>query len=255
MRVKRILILIGILAVLTLFLWAISSINREFEIANFTTTITGRSKEQIENLKIALAKIDGKILRTGEVFSFNEEVGERLSKWGYKGAPTIYQGEIINTPGGGLCQLTSTLYNAALLANMEIIERKPHLWVIHSVGPGRDAAILYDKIDLKFKNNLPYPVEIKGKITNDRLVIRFYGSRKPDFRADVDVEILQIYHAPDMPPYPKNEEGRSFIPSKGKDGVKVKVFRTIQKKGKQEKREVISIDTYKPVPGGTYITD
>lgn len=255
MRVKRILVLLGILIMLALFLWAICSINRKVEIANFTTTITGRSQEQIDNLNIALAKIDGKILRTGEVFSFNEVVGERLRKWGYKGAPTIYQGEIVNTPGGGLCQLTSTIYNAALLSDMEIIERKPHLWVINSVGPGRDAATLYEKIDLKFKNNLPYPIKIKGEMTNNRLVVRFYGSSKPDFKAYVDVEVLQVYPAPDMPAYPEEGNGKSPIPSKGKNGVKVKVFRTIQKKDEQERREVVSIDTYKPVPGGTYISD
>ncbi|MCD4785884.1 MAG: VanW family protein [Candidatus Eremiobacteraeota bacterium] len=255
MRVKRILVLLGILLALALFLWAIRYINREVEIANFTTTITGRSQDQIDNLNIALAKIDGKILRTGEVFSFNEVVGERLCKWGYKGAPTIYQGEIVNTPGGGLCQLTSTIYNVALLSDMEIIERKPHLWVINSVGPGRDAAILYDKIDLKFKNNLPYPVKIKGEMTNNRLVVRFCGSMKSDFKTFVDVEVIQVYPAPDMPPYPKDDNGKSPIPSNGKNGVKVKVFRTTQKESGHEKREVVSIDTYKPVPGGTYVND
>jgi len=242
---KKILIFLGVLALLILFSWAVINVCREVEIANFSTSISERTPEQIENIKIALAKIDGKILRPGEIFSFNEIVGERLKHLGFRGAPTIYQGTVIDTPGGGLCQLSSTIYNTALLSGMEIIERKPHLWVIRSVGPGRDAAIVYDRIDLKFKNNLPFSIRIKSEITETLLIIKFIASGELKYKVDLSVDILQVYRAPHHP------RGTPDVPGKraGRDGVKVKVIRTFREKDGTEKEEVISIDSYKPVPG------
>ena len=241
MPLKRVLILTGILVLFFLFLWATVNIGREVEIANFTTDVSKRSKEQVENINIAIAKIDETILNPGDIFSFNEIVGERLQKFGYKGAPTIYDGKIIDTPGGGLCQLSSTIYNTALLSGMEIVERQPHLWVINSTGPGRDAAVLYDKIDLKFKNNLPFPVKIKGEVTENLLIIRFYGTEKLEKEISIETEILQVYKSP-----VDNTSKRNTNINEGKDGVKVKVLRIIKEKGKHDMREVVSIDTYKP---------
>lgn len=260
------LILAGTILLLGLFLWAAVRIGSRVEIANFSTKISARSADQIENLKLALAKIDGTVIKPGEVFSFNETVGERLRQWGYRGAPTIYEGKIIDTPGGGLCQLSSTIYNAALLSGMEIIERKPHLWVINSVGPGRDAAILYDKIDLRFKNNLHHSITVRGELTNSLLIVRFYAPRKLDFKVKVDPQILQVFPAPDLPPNIGGEPDRSIIPTRGKDGVKVKVLRITENLEQQDKEnkegnidrettEVVSIDIYKPVPGGKYVDD
>ena len=244
MPLKRTLILIGIIILLGLFLWATVNIGKEVEIANFATDVSRRNEEQIENIKIALVKIDGAILNTGDIFSFNELVGERLQKFGFKGAPTIYNGRVVDTPGGGICQLSSTIYNTALLSGMEIIERQPHLWTIHSVGPGRDAAVLYDKIDLKFKNTLPTPVKIKGEVTENRLIIRFFAPQKFNRSIKITTEILQVYHPNTITVTGEKAE----TPSREKDGVKVKVLRITTEEGKPEAKEVISIDTYKPVP-------
>ncbi len=244
MPLKRTLILIGIIILLGLFLWATVNVGKEVEIANFATDISRRNEEQIENMKIALVKIDGTILNTGDIFSFNELVGERLQKFGFKGAPTIFDGKVIDTPGGGICQLSSTIYNAALLSGMEIIERQPHLWVVRSVGPGRDAAVLYDKIDLKFKNTLPLTVKIKGEVTENRLIIRFFAPQKLNSSIKITTEILQVYKPPTINRPGENKEE----PFQERDGVKVKVLRITKEEGKPEIKEVISIDTYKPVP-------
>ncbi|MCE1245488.1 MAG: VanW family protein [Firmicutes bacterium] len=254
MKRNRILGLIGILLLLGLFLWATESLGRDVEIANFSTHISGRSPEQITNLKLAMTRIDGKILKPADVFSFNDTVGERLRQWGYKGAPTIYEGQIVDTPGGGLCQLSSTIYNTALLSGMEIIERKPHLWVIHSVGPGRDAAILYNKIDLRFKNTHGFPVKIRTEIKGNFLIVRFLSSHELEKQYYIDVEPLQVYNASEIPNEIKTEPGRSLVPKPGKNGIKVKVRRITRIPGNPAATgmEIISIDTYKPVPGGIY---
>ncbi len=242
MPIRRLFLLLAVLLLLGVFLWAAVNINREVEISVFTTSLEGRTKDQIDNLQLASNKIDGVVINPGEIFSFNDIVGPRLARWGYKGAPTIYQRRLINTPGGGLCQMVSTLYNAALLAGMDIIERTPHLWVVDSVGPGRDATILYDKIDLKFRNNYDFPVKVRSSIESKQLVIRFLAPQKLKDKIYIKVDVLQVYPPPRYPSY--NE-----VTGKGKYGYKVRVYRIFKRNGKIVKKELISVDRYEPVPG------
>ncbi|MFP4497018.1 MAG: VanW family protein [Vulcanimicrobiota bacterium] len=250
---KRYILLIAILGVLVLFLWATDNINRDVEISSFTTSLQERTNTQIENLQMAAVKIDGIILEPGEVFSFNEIVGPRLELWGYRGAPTIYQGKVVNTPGGGLCQLSSTLYNLALLGGLEVIERYSHLWTINSVGPGRDAAIYYSKtgnLDLKFVNTYNYPIKIQIDITENRMYARLMAPKANDHEISIDVVFLQIIPPPRYPQLPSsNKEEQDNYGKKGKDGYKVKVYRIFSQEGKVIKREPISVDKYEPVPG------
>ena len=159
---------------------------------------------------------------------------------------------MVDTPGGGLCQLSSTIYNSALLSGMEIIERSPHLWKIKSVGPGLDAAIYLEKtgqIDLRFKNPYDFPVKIKCDIRNKRLFVRFMASHKPRRAVTVQVETLQVYPAPLYPRVPNSNGGSENSLFKGTDGCKVKVYRTFTEKGQVVRREVVSVDRYEPVPG------
>lgn len=251
MPLRRLLIFILVLLLLALFLWAAVHITRQIEISNFTTSLEGRNDAQIENLQLACARIDGVVLKPGDIFSFNEVVGERLRRFGYKGAPTIYQGKVVETPGGGICQLSSTLYNAALLAGMEILERTPHLWTIDSVGPGRDAAILYDKIDLKFKNRRDYPVRITAEARQSRIIVRFLAPQKPPQEISIEVETLRTIPAPIYPHYPQTNPSTTPFPVKGRDGCKVKAYRIFKENGKVVRRENLSTDTYQPVPGGS----
>ncbi len=249
---RRIALFIVVLVLLGLFLWATVNMTREFEIAGFTTSLEGRAQSQIDNLYIATAKIDGTILKPGEVFSFNEIVGERLRSWGYRGAPTIFMGRMVDTPGGGLCQLSSTLYNAALLSGMDIIERTPHLWKIDSVGPGLDAAIYLEKtgeIDLKFKNPHDLPVKIVCEIQNRRLFVRFISPRELEEKISVEVETLKVYPAPRYPDVPADDGDPMGISSRGTDGYKVRVSRVFSGGGRTARREIVSVDKYEPVPG------
>jgi vancomycin resistance protein YoaR len=250
MKLRRALLLILSLVLLGLFLWAVDNINRNVEIASFATSTEERTPEQLENLKLAALRIDSYILKPGEIFSFNEVVGERLRRWGFQGAPTLYQGTVVSSPGGGICQLSSTIYNAALLSGMEIIERTPHLWTISSVGPGRDATVLYDKIDLKFRNNHDFPVRIHVDITERKIITRIKAPRKLEDEITVASEILQIYPAPRYPGYSGGSSTETpQPPQEGRDGYRVKVHRYYTKEGKLMKKELVSVDKYEPVPG------
>lgn len=246
---RRAALLIFVLAALGVFLWAAVNMTREYEMAAYTSSLEGREPAQMENLQLASSKIDGYVLKPGELFSFNEVVGERLRHWGYKGAPTIFQGRMVDTPGGGLCQLSSTIYNTALLSGMEIIERSPHVWTISSVGPGLDAAIYLDRngeIDLKFRNLFDFPVKIKCEMSSNRLTVRILSPIKPGQDISVQVETLQVYPAP-MYPSPPEQSGPPQG-GKGRDGCKVKVWRTFSSNGRIT-RQVVSVDKYEPVPG------
>jgi vancomycin resistance protein YoaR len=250
MPFRRLILFILALVLLGAFLWAIVHVNKQVEIASFSTSLEGRTPEEIQNLGIAADKVDGFIIKPGEVFSLNEIVGERLRSSGFRGAPTIYQGKVVSTPGGGLCQFSSTLYNAALLSGMEIIERTPHLWAINSVGPGRDATVLYDKLDLKLKNPYEFPLKISIEIKNKRIITRIFGPQKPDYDVFVNVQILQTYPAPRYPNFSHdNSVDPVTVHPEGKEGYKVKVYRIFRKDGKPERKEIVSSDRYEPVPG------
>jgi vancomycin resistance protein YoaR len=249
-KFSRALLLILSLVLLGIFLWAVDNINSKVEIASFATSLEDRTPEQIENLKLAALRIDDYVLKPGEIFSFNELVGERLRRWGYQGAPTLYQGEVINSPGGGICQLSSTIYNAALISGLEIMERSPHLWTINSVGPGRDAAILYDKLDLKFRNNYYFSVGINIDITEKKIIVRMFAPEKLENKISISTEIIKIYPAPKYSGRPDaSQELSLMIPREGRDGYEVRVYRYFFKDEKLIKKELVSVDKYEPVPG------
>jgi len=158
------------------------------EIANYSTALAGRNEAQRKNISLGAEKLDGLILSPGVLFSFNTSVGKRLRQSGYRDAPAILNGGVFESPGGGLCQLSSTLYNAALLADLKIIERHPHLFRVRSVPPGRDAAVLYDTCDLKFRNPFPTPIRIKAGISGERLLVKIMAARPLKENVEIGVE-------------------------------------------------------------------
>ena len=104
--------------------------------------------------------------------SFNRQIGPRLRSGGYKPAPVIIDGELLPGIGGGVCQVSTTLYNAVLLAGLEVLSRSPHSIPITYVPLGRDAAVAYDYMDLTFRNNSPYGVLLSARIDENRLTIK-----------------------------------------------------------------------------------
>lgn len=145
-------------------------------IGSYLTYISG-SEARVSNIKLAAAAINNTLIYPGKIFSFNKTVGPRTPERGYKEAPVIVGGGMSMDAGGGICQVSSTLYNAALRAGMEIIERHPHSISIHYVPAGKDAAVAYNYLDLQFRNNNPTPVFIKGFVSGQRIVVTLLGCR------------------------------------------------------------------------------
>lgn len=136
------------------------------------------SKAQKTNLTVALSRIDGLVLQPGEEFSFNRAVGPRTVKRGYLAAPSYLGGESPSTIGGGICLLSSALYQLALLSDFRITQRVPHLRTIHSVPPGLDATVWYGGADLRFENNLKNPVRFTLTRQGDTLNVALTGKSK-----------------------------------------------------------------------------
>lgn len=146
------------------------------------STISTNSYNANSNMATALAAINGTILEPGDTLSFNDCTGNsNLSENGYLPAGVISEGAMTTGNGGGICQAATTLYNAGIMANMEIIEREPHLWCSYYVYGGLDATIDWGNIDLKMKNNSDYQMFFRCWMDGTQLNVEIYGWQSPDF--------------------------------------------------------------------------
>ncbi|NLM10952.1 MAG: VanW family protein [Clostridiaceae bacterium] len=139
------------------------------EISSFATTIYDKDEHRVNNIKTAAEDLDGTVIKPGEIFSFNDTIGRRSKEKGYEEAPIFVNGEKSKGVGGGVCQVSTTLYNAALEADLKIIERHRHSREVSYVPEGKDAAVVYNSKDLRFKNTKDYPIEIRISVSEDEI--------------------------------------------------------------------------------------
>lgn len=131
------------------------------ELARYGSNMTSRKENRIHNIRLAIQQVNGYVMKSGETVSFNELVGPTTPENGFVKATVYIDGQETEDYGGGICQLSSTLYNAAMEAGLEIVERHPHKGgTVHYVPEGRDATVSYGGVDLKIKNTKPFPVKI-----------------------------------------------------------------------------------------------
>lgn len=150
------------------------------EISSFSTPFSAKQVDRTVNLRISTEAISGTIIYPGEIFSMDDALGNRTEKEGYRYAPAFSGGEVVKSLAGGICQTTTTMYNAALFANMQIIERYKHGLPVSYINKGRDATIYRNVYDLKVKNNYNYPLYIKSFIDTKKglLTVKIYGYKK-----------------------------------------------------------------------------
>ena len=159
------------------------------KLAVFTTAYNAQSEGRSHNLALAAASLNGHIVGAGEVFSFNATVGPRTAERGYRAAPSIAQGRYIDTVGGGVCQLSTTLYNAVLLAGLQA-RAAHHSMAVHYVPPGRDAMVS-EGCDMTFDNTTDHPVYIFAEAQAGQLTVRLYGPKVArDVRLDSTSTVL-----------------------------------------------------------------
>ena len=198
-----------------------------------------------DNIALAAKKINGKILEKGEIFSFNETVGARTEANGFKSAPIIQDGAFVAGTGGGVCQVSTTLYNAALLSGMGIVEQHPHSLAVGYVEPSFDAMVSGTGCDLKFCNDTEGRIYILARAAGGTLTMRMYGC-KTDVtyvRKSVVIETIE-------PPEAEIREGNSeCVLRAAKQGIRSEGYLIRRVAGKTVKTVRLRRDNYAPVQG------
>ncbi len=217
----------------------------------FHTAFDTGNKGRSENIRIASSSIEGTLLKPGEIFSFNQVTGSRLSENGYMEAPVIFKGELTQGVGGGVCQVSSTLYNAVLYSNLEIVERHPHSLPSAYISKGRDATVAGDILDLKFRNNTDGYVYIACWTEGGRLCAAVFGrEREENYDIKIRTETVQVIRADtEIIMDATLKEGEEIVEKEARDGYRVKTYRQVFKGDKLEKEELLSFDFYKPEKG------
>lgn len=174
----------------------------------YSTSFSQSSADRKSNIKIASQQLCGVEIMPGEEFSFNEVVGRRTKENGYKEAKIIKDGVFVQGVGGGVCQVSTTLYNALLLSGIEVTEAHKHSLPVSYVPPAMDAMVSFGSADLKFINDTPLPIYISSQASGDRLTIKIYGLTKDDdttikLRSEIVREII-----PDKDKIIKDTEGK-----------------------------------------------
>ena len=144
-----------------------------------SSNVSGSSNRK-SNVKLSASVCDGIILLPGEVFSYNNTTGSRTSDKGYLPAPSYVGGKSTDEVGGGICQTSSTIYYAALNANLKIVERHNHMFAVGYVPDGMDATVWYGASDFRFENDTEYPIKIVTVYENSRLTVQIYGTKTDD---------------------------------------------------------------------------
>jgi len=212
--------------------------------SGFSTSLAGRPEEQRQNVARAILELEGTLIPPGSTFSFNERVGGRDRYKGYVLAPMINnEGLLEETPGGGICQLATTIYNAALEAGLEVVERHPHSRVVGYVPPGRDATVSFWRRDLKLRNPHRAPLLLKVKVEGERLTASFWSVEKKTFHVTIHTEILPLEPETVMIRH-IGQEGR-FVQA-GQKGFSVITKRRIIRTGQGVRTEILSKDFYPP---------
>jgi vancomycin resistance protein YoaR len=218
-------------------------------IASYTTYFDPWDRNRTQNVLIAAKSINGVLVRTGEVFSFNDTVGLRLAKYGFKEAPVYINGMLVPDWGGGVCQVSSTLYNAVLLADLNIEERTPHFHPPGYVPIGQDATVADNQLDFKFKNDLPENIYIISEIANNKLVVNIYGKttdNPPEINiVSTDKKVLEPTTL--VKQDPNLELGKEIVEVEGQKGFVVSTYRIKQVNGKTVKNEFLATDEFPPI--------
>ena len=219
-------------------------------LGNFTTKYDASNTSRSTNLRLAANKINGTILSPGEVFSYNKVVGERTIEAGYKEAKIYSAGQVVDGLGGGICQISSTLYNAVMFANLDVIERHNHQFVTSYVKEGRDATVVYGAKDFKFKNSRSYPIKIVCTVNGGIATASIYGI-KEEVEYEVSFSIDKVSVLNYSVQYVEDSSiplGTEKVKQKGTSGIIVKDYKVVKLNGNVVSKTFIAQDTYNSMP-------
>ena len=217
-------------------------------IGSFTTNTTS-NKNRNTNVRLAAEAINGTVIKPGHEFSFNGTVGQRTEAKGYKGAAAYNNGEVVQEIGGGVCQVSTTLYNAVFKAGLKISYRRSHTFEPNYVTPGRDATVSYEQPDFKFINTSSTAIGLRASYADQKMTVSVYGIPILDDGITWDLESKKVEDL--GVPEPEYVEDQTLDPgvekttSKGSSGSRWETYKVVYKDGKEISRELDHKTTYK----------
>lgn len=218
-------------------------------LSQFSTSFTSSGYNRSNNIILSSAKLNGLVLMPGEEFSYNQAVGQRTRAAGFREAGAYSNGKVVQEVGGGICQVSSTLYNAVLYANLEIVERTNHYFNPGYVKAGLDATVSWGGPDFRFRNNRNYPIRIVTDTSGKKLKVYIYGL-KTDDDCTVVLDPRYISSVPYKTTYQNDASlatGETRVVSSGSNGCKTATYKYVyDKNGTLISSESISRDTYSP---------
>lgn len=222
-------------------------------LGTFTTSYSTSSKARSANVENGSRLINGTTLYPGEEFSTYESIKPFTEANGYYPAGSYLNGKVVESLGGGICQVSTTLYNAVLLSELEVTERHNHSMIVGYVKPSMDAAIAESAgKDLRFKNTLNYPIYIEGTTTGDkRLTFTIYGveERKPEHKVVYESEVLKVIQPEsDIIVASSSMPIGSVVVESAHIGYKAQLWKVVLEGGKEVSREVINSSSYRVSP-------
>lgn len=203
---------------------------------------TGRTT----NLKLSAGKINGKVLLAGEEFSYNKTVGERTIAAGYKMAATYSGGKVVDGLGGGICQISSTLYDAVVFADLDVTVRRNHQFVTSYLPGGKDATVVWGAQDFKFKNSRKYPIKITATVSGGVATIQVWGHYE-ETEYDISIETKKTATIAYTTQYINDSSlpaGTQKVVQKGNNGSKYEAYKVKKLNGEVVSRTLLSKDTY-----------
>ncbi len=216
-------------------------------LSQYETTFNPRKRNRTHNMRLAVMSVDGRLIRPGETFSYNRCVGPRLEEYGYLPAPIFSDDEIIQGVGGGVCQVATTVYNAALFAGLKIVTRAHHSRPVAYAPRGRDATVYFGNTDLKFRNNTSKPIYLRAYTEGVRVICLLFGNKSQERNVT-----LRCVEDSEKPPDevriedPQLPSGKEVVDEEGRPGYQVSFVREIRKSDSEMVRETISNDYYRP---------
>ncbi|MFT7621682.1 MAG: hypothetical protein ACI9WU_000846 [Myxococcota bacterium] len=222
-------------------------VDRGVLLSAFTTRFSSRHVRRAANVRLSARAMDGVTIPPGGLFSYNKIVGPRSEAAGFRLAPAIDRGKKVDRWGGGVCQPSSTLYAAALLGGMTIVDRRPHTWQSKYIAKGLDATVVWGRKDLVLRNPWNFPVRLSVEVAETQITVRLIGERPREgwvtvqtrqtkqHEFETDVEVDSELGPNDM-----------LVMITGIPGARVERSRTFHRPGKPPAREPLPSDTYYP---------
>ncbi|MBM7623965.1 VanW family protein [Sporohalobacter salinus] len=222
----------------------LKELNLTNQLSSYETSFSTKKENRVHNIELAAQKVNATFLKSGEVFSFNQVVGNRNLVTGFKRAVEIVNQEFVTGVGGGVCQVSSTLYNSVLLGDFKVIERHNHSRPVGYVSLGRGATVYNNYLDFRFENSSSYPIMILATVIGNRLKVAIMGQGR-NYKVKISTSELEILNYDRVKK--KAELEKRKLVKKGKNGYRVKIIKKVFAGNKLIRKELISQDVYQPI--------